>query len=660
MKKFISLAIVLALVISLAAMPVAAASFTEAMGEGNRFYTAVKYMEENGIFQESDLNGSDANAWLQGDATRIEYATWLARFAGAELNVPAAQAEGETYVLDAATVLAGAAHKDPIAEGTVYADFFTIVGTKAVAQVSGSDYSILVDKKEQVAIEFTVSGDAELSFVFSSTGGSNESQVAVKDASGNYIADVNGETILSVTGTFKAAVTASYALTAGTYQIVANKDFGARGARVYSVTVTESASAGSDLIFPDMEAYVGTEAYAAVEWGVANGYIAGYKDGTFRPGREISREEMCALIARYFRANNWNGLEATDNITLFVDQDEFSAYTTSEQNVVDCVKYGLITGRECGRFDAKHWENGETVYTSRQQVAAIFYRASGNPLNTTKLYAELSCEGGVFSARINEHYTMVLTFPKGEVSMNNITVTGEVGPLPSIGLDGQYSASKTVSTGISEKLDLSNFLGNCYTFAGATVNVDIAGNTFTYDVWPAEIDENGNTTVVFMADNACDARAAWNALADVASLSSNDQGSYAILTNGSSIRVGEAVAEFNRGESDWTVTEFNGTDALWDEFEQKINIDTEAGNEGIEVVLEKGITGAYGTRAVTLDENVVFTVEGISAYELGEALIALTDRNADLQQAGLDLIDAVDALFGELSGATLDVTVEIG
>lgn len=661
MKKFISLAIVLALVISLAAMPVAAASFTEAMGEGNRFYNAVKYMEDNGIFQESDLNGTDANAWLQGDATRIEYATWLARFAGAELNAPAAQAEGATYTLDAAAVLADAAHKDPIAEGTVYADFFTIVGTKAIAQVSGSDYSILVDKKEQVAIEFTVSGDAELSFVFSSTGSSNESQVAVKDASGNYIADVNGETVLSVTGTFKAAVTASYALTAGTYQIVSNKDFGARGARVYSVTVTEAASGSesTDLIFPDMEAYVGTEAYAAVEWGVANGYIAGYKDGTFRPDRPISREEMCALIARYFRANNWSGLEPTDNITLFVDQDEFSAYTTSEQNVVDCVKYGLITGRECGRFDAKHWENGETVYTSRQQVAAIFYRASGNPLYTTKLYAELACEGGVFSARVNEHYTVVLTFPKGEVSVSKVTVTGEVGPLPSIGLDGKYAGSKIVSTGINEKLDLSNFLGNCYTFAGATVNVDIAGNSFTYDVWPAEIDENGNTTVVFMASNACDARAAWNALADVASVSSNDQGSYAVLTNGSSLQVGEYIAEFNRGADDWTVTEFNGTEALWDEFEEKINIDQDT-DAKIELILENGITAAYGSRAVILNSDVTVSVDGIYAYELGEALYALTDRNADLQQAGMDLIDAVDALFGELSGATVDVTVEIG
>ena len=664
MKKFISLAIVLALVISLAAMPVAAASFTDALGEGNRFYTAVKYVEENGIFLESDVEG-DVNAWLQGDATRIEYATWLARFAGADLNAPAAQAEGAVYTLDTTTDLAAVAAGDKADGETETVGAFTVhYGAKT--KIDGSKKNFADGYSATQRLNFqgkTVFGDTvsyAVSFTTSAAATVKIWWVSGGDGRQFYLFNENGDQLTGTTGDSvknELYISELSVDAAGTYYLglVEGSNY------LFKLEVAEEASsAGSDLIFPDMEEYVGTEKYAAVEWAVANGYINGYKDGTFRPDREISREEMCALIARYFRANNWNGLKATENITLFVDQDEFSAYTIEEQNVVDCVKYGLITGRECGRFDAKHWENDQTVYTSRQQVAAIFYRASGNPLYTTKVYAELALDGGVFSARVNEHYTMVLTFPAGVVSMSKATVYGEVGPLPSIGLDSKYTGSKTISTGVNETLELANFLGNCYSFAGATVNVDIAGNTFTYDVWPAETDENGNTTVVFMASNACDARAAWNALADVASLSSNDAGSYVTLTNGSSIRVGEAVAEFKRGQADWTVTEFNGTDALWDEFEEKINVDTEAGNEGIEVVLEKGITAAYGTRAVTLNEDVVFTLEGVSAYELGEALIALTDRNADLTQAGLDLVEAVDALFGELSGATVDVTIEIG
>lgn len=666
MKRFISLAIVLALVVSLAVMPVAAASFTEAMGEGNRFYTAVKYMEDNGIFQESDLNGSDANAWLQGDATRIEYATWLARFAGAELNVPAAQAEAETHVLDATNDLAAIAAGDKAdGETETVADYFTVhYGAKTKIDSSKKDFEDGYSATQRLnfqgktvfgdtvsyAVSFTTSAAATVKIWWVS--GGDGRQFHLFDANGTELSATADESVKNSLYISELSVDA-----AGTYYLglVEGSNY------LFKLEVAEeAASAGSDLIFPDMEEYVGTEAYAAVEWGVANGYINGYKDGTFRPDREISREEMCALIARYFRANKWNGLKATENITLFVDQDEFSAYTTSEQNVVDCVKYGLITGRECGRFDAKHWENGEEVYTSRQQVAAIFYRASGNPLYTTKLYGELMLDGGKFTARVNEHYTAVLTFPAGAVSMDKVTVKGEVGPLPSIGLDSKHTASKTVSTGINETLELANFLENCYSFAGATVNVDIAGNTFTYDVWPAETDENGNTTVVFMCQNACDARTAWNTLADVASLHSNEDGAYAILTSGSSIRVGEAVAEFNRGETDWVVEKYEGTDALWTQFEQKINIDTDAGAEGIEVVLEKGITGAFGSRAVTLDEDVVVTVEGFSAYDLGEALRALTDREADLTQAGMDLIDAIDALFGEMSGATIDVTIEIG
>ena len=664
MKKFISLAIVLALVISLAAMPVAAASFTDALGEGNRFYTAVKYVEENGIFLESDVEG-DVNAWLQGDATRIEYATWLARFAGADLNAPAAQAEGAIYVLDTSADLAAMAAGEKADGETETVGNFTIhYGAKTKIDSSKKNFEDGYTATQRLNFQGkTVFGDTvsyAVSFTTSAAATVKIWWVSGGDGRQFYLFNENGEQLSGTTGeSVKNSLYISELSVdaAGTYYLglVEGSNY------LFKLEVAEeAASAGSDLVFPDMEAYVGTEQYAAVEWAVANGYINGYKDGTFRPDREISREEMCALIARYFRANKWNGLKATENITLFVDQDEFSQYTIDEQNVVDCVKYGLITGRECGRFDAKHWENDETVYTSRQQVAAIFYRASGNPLYTTKFYGELALEGGKFTARVNEHYTVVLTFPAGAVSMNKVTVKGEVGPMSSIGLDSKHTASRTFNTGINETLELANFLGNCYTFEGATVNVDIDGITFTYDVWPAETDDNGNTTVVFMASNACDARAAWNTLIDVASMSSNNDGAFATLTNGSSIRVGEAVAEFKRGQDDWTISEFNGTDALWTEFEEKINIDTEAGNEGIEIVLEKGITGAYGSRAVTLNEDIVFTVEGISAYELGEALIALTDRNADLTQAGLDLIEAVDALFGELSGSTIDVTVEIG
>lgn len=42
-------------------------------------------------------------------------------------------------------------------------------------------------------------------------------------------------------------------------------------------------------------------AYKEIIWGSNNGIIKGYPDGTFKPNQDISRQELCAMIARYAR-----------------------------------------------------------------------------------------------------------------------------------------------------------------------------------------------------------------------------------------------------------------------------------------------------------------------------------------------------------------------
>lgn len=669
MKKIISFVLALALVASVAIMPASAASFSEAAGESDRFYPALQYVEENEIYQDADVEGENVKAWLEGDATRVEYALWLARFAGADLTgVAAASESAVTYTLDTTADLAEmAAGAKADGETESVADYFTVhYGAKTKIDGSNKSFEDGYQASQRLnfqgktvfgdtvsyAVSFTTSAAATVKIWWVSGGDGRE--FTLFDSEGNVLSATAEGSVKNSLYISELSVDA-----AGTYYL--GLESGSN--YLFKLEVTEAASSeesgSSELIFPDMEAYVGTEKYAAVAWGTANGYIYGYSDGLFYPDKPISREEMCALIARYFRANDWAGLEATDNITVFIDQDEFSQYTIDAQNVVDCVKYGLITGRECGRFDAKHIENGETVYTTRQQVAAIFYRAGGHPLNTTKIYAELNAGVTAFSVRMNEHYTVELKFASGAISANKISVNAEVGPLPSIGLNSKYSASKSISTGISEKIDLQNFLSNCYSFAGATVNTDIDGITFTYEVWPAEVTDDGLTTVYFLADNACEARDAWNRLADTISLESNDGSNYTIITNGSSLQIGEQIAEFKRGKSDWTIDSTN-TASLKEQFNEMIKIDTDT-DAKIELILEKGITVAAGSRAAKLNEDVTLTVEGIYAYELGEAVVALLAEDVDIQSAGLDLISAVNALFGEMSGNNdITVTVEIG
>lgn len=103
----------------------------------------------------------------------------------------------------------------------------------------------------------------------------------------------------------------------------------------------------------------------AVRWASANGIVNGYDEKTFGPDDKISREQMCAILARYM---NYAGitLPAEDgDMSVFVDADDISKYAL--EAVESCRKAGLVNGVGGGRFDPQ----GDAT---RGQVAAIFAR----------------------------------------------------------------------------------------------------------------------------------------------------------------------------------------------------------------------------------------------------------------------------------------------
>ncbi|MBR6707356.1 MAG: right-handed parallel beta-helix repeat-containing protein [Clostridia bacterium] len=135
--------------------------------------------------------------------------------------------------------------KEAVAEGTILDDenlgYFTSSGNvvKRWKEDKGVT-SVEVGKALSGCIVFTVTGKAEAVVVVSSNGGDNDSSVGIIDAEGSAVA--NAEGITSVHGTSKQSLT--YSLASGTYRIVSPYDeVNQRGARVYSVTVTEEAAA---------------------------------------------------------------------------------------------------------------------------------------------------------------------------------------------------------------------------------------------------------------------------------------------------------------------------------------------------------------------------------------------------------------------------------
>ena len=99
--------------------------------------------------------------------------------------------------------------------------------------------------------------------------------------------------------------------------------------------------------------------YSAIAAASTNGLVFG-NDGYFRPNDEITREELCVIIARALKGDD----ESFEQIT-FADEEEISAWA------VDGVKLlyskGLVTGMENNLFKPK-------AKTTRAQAAVIINR----------------------------------------------------------------------------------------------------------------------------------------------------------------------------------------------------------------------------------------------------------------------------------------------
>jgi len=84
-----------------------------------------------------------------------------------------------------------------------------------------------------------------------------------------------------------------------------------------------------------------SEYKAYLNWAYAEGIITGYGDGTFRPEKNISREEVCATIIRYLEYYKaFRG--KTDADITFADEESFAAW--SGDYIHSLTRQGLIKG----------------------------------------------------------------------------------------------------------------------------------------------------------------------------------------------------------------------------------------------------------------------------------------------------------------------------
>ena len=107
----------------------------------------------------------------------------------------------------------------------------------------------------------------------------------------------------------------------------------------------------------------------AVRWAQANDIVNGYEDGTFRPDRNMSREELVAVFYRYAQKLGCD-VSAACGITVFSDGAQVQAY--AEDAMGWAVSVGLIQGFPDGSIRPRDNTNRAQLATIVQRFVELF------------------------------------------------------------------------------------------------------------------------------------------------------------------------------------------------------------------------------------------------------------------------------------------------
>ena len=193
--------------------------------------------------------------------------------------------------------------------------------------------------------------------------------IGIGTASKTYYVSKNGNLFLDVAPQDWYFNEIDFAATQGLLNGVAPKEYAPNNGLTRAMFVTmlhrllsgkQLAPEVAELSFTDLEQDAWYE--EAVFWAAHNGIVDGYEDGSFRPDRKISREEMCVILDRLLTLLKKN-VEA-DELT-FSDTESIAPWAA--ESVARLVKTGVIRGQENNRF-------APTATATRAEAATVLHR----------------------------------------------------------------------------------------------------------------------------------------------------------------------------------------------------------------------------------------------------------------------------------------------
>lgn len=310
----------------------------------------------------------------------------------------------------------------------------------------------------------------------------------------------------------------------------------------------------------------------------------------------------------------------------------------------------------------------------------VVYAANGN--KGTKTYTCTVCSGtktedidwkfylsatsgNKVDMTVGDDYTAVFTLPNDndkKVNAASVMLTAKMQNVGSLDVTGVREHSVTINTGIAGvTADLGEWLNNCYTFSGMTVNATIGGTACTYNFSECK---DGKITATTDTEAA---RAAWQQLTSYVTTSTQSENdSYILVANGSTLQIGTELLDFETNlpddNKDLKLDNFNDIDALVENVKEHVKLDTGVENfNGIKILIKAGTQLAVGQSVATLDRDVTVEVTANDVTVSASILSHLRDQVNSGTNNKLLVMAAVQMfnnLVGQMDGKTINVTIQ--
>ena len=312
------------------------------------------------------------------------------------------------------------------------------------------------------------------------------------------------------------------------------------------------------------------------------------------------------------------------------------------------------------------WNEPTVVYAANGNKGTKTYTCKHDGCTETKTedidwkFYLSATSGNTVDMTVGEDYTAVFTLPNGDdksVDAASVTLTAKMQNVGSLGVTGVREHTVTINTGIADvTADLGEWLKNCYSFNGMTVNATIGDKACTYDF---SAYEDGKITATTDTEAA---RAAWQQLTSYVTTSTQaENNSYILVANGSTMQIGTELLSFEQDE-DLKLDNFNDIDALVENVKDHVQLDTGVENfDGIKILIKAGTQLAVGQSVATLNQDVNVEVTADGAVVPANILSGLRDQvnsGADNKALVMAAVQMFNELVGQMNGQTINVTIQ--